>query len=163
MFGAGQTPHGARPNRGQVPGAIPARAGSVRQPKWAPGSLGLLVEVPGRSLEQRSNALPRGMTVTLGNRWTEFGLQVRLPQTFRSFGCASRSWQQSRSLTPESASAYRPGCQRPKICSGPSASLDPVTPPNLRLAAPEASNGCQLPVSGAPRPGSKSRTHNSQP
>ena len=46
------------------PGHVPARC----------------VKPSGRSLEARSNARPRGMTVLPGNRRTKFGLQVRLPQ-----------------------------------------------------------------------------------
>src|SRR5271156_3921841 len=51
MQRAGQTPHGARPNREGTPGFawenVPARR----------------LKPPGRSLEPRSNARPRGMTV----------------------------------------------------------------------------------------------------
>jgi hypothetical protein len=51
MRWAGQTPHGARPNREEVPGFgrghVPARC----------------VKPPGRSLEPRSDARPRGMAV----------------------------------------------------------------------------------------------------
>src|SRR5882672_10315116 len=51
MSRAGQTPHGARPNREEVPdfgrGHVPARC----------------VKPPGRSLEPRSDARPRGMAV----------------------------------------------------------------------------------------------------
>src|SRR5581483_1170860 len=51
MGRAGQTPHGARPNREEVPpetvGHVPARC----------------VKPPGRSLEPGSDARPRGMAV----------------------------------------------------------------------------------------------------
>ena len=58
----------------------PARAGSARYRK-APHGFGPRVEAPGRSLEPRSNARPRGMTVLVAPRHqTEFGLQVRLSQ-----------------------------------------------------------------------------------
>src|SRR5581483_5238249 len=58
-------------------GAIPARAGSARYRK-APRVSDERVEAPGRSLEPRSNARPRGMTVLVARHQTEFGLQVRL-------------------------------------------------------------------------------------
>src|SRR5688572_539049 len=64
MDGAWQTPHGARPNRGQsVKGCVPARR----------------AKVPGRSLEPRSNAWPIGMAVAPQGE-TEFGLQALLPE-----------------------------------------------------------------------------------
>ena len=77
---AGQTPHGARPNREGAPACRDAHRLGAPQP-------------PGRPLELRSNARPRGMAVlrVRGHRsrasardrashlQTEFGLQVRLP------------------------------------------------------------------------------------
>src|SRR5271169_2614967 len=55
MRRAGQTPHGARPNREEVHGqAFRLRPDACRLGAPQP---------PGRSLEPRSNAWPRGMTV----------------------------------------------------------------------------------------------------
>src|SRR5712671_55247 len=54
MLEAGQTPHGARPNReGIEDGASRSQCVSARRAK-----------LPGRSLEPFSNGRPRGMTVT---------------------------------------------------------------------------------------------------
>src|ERR1035441_7436456 len=55
MRRAGQTPHGARPNREGFPGKPSGFAGGPRR-VGAP-------QPPGRSLEPRSNAWPRGMIV----------------------------------------------------------------------------------------------------
>ena len=55
MRRAGQTPHGARPNREGFPGKPSGFAGEACR-LGAP-------QPPGRSLEPRSNAWPRGMTV----------------------------------------------------------------------------------------------------
>src|SRR5882724_9041623 len=52
MHGAGQTPHGARPNREEIPAAMPECV-PARDAK-----------LPGRSLEPSSDVRPRGMTVT---------------------------------------------------------------------------------------------------
>src|SRR5208337_902105 len=68
MRRAGRTPHGARPNREEVRFRPDACRLGAPQP-------------PGRSLEPRSNAWPRGMIVPQLTLRTEFGLQVRLPQT----------------------------------------------------------------------------------
>ena len=54
MRRAGQTPHGARPNREGFPGKLRFRRRACRLGAPQP---------PGRSLEPRSNAWPRGMTV----------------------------------------------------------------------------------------------------
>ena len=54
MHGAGQTPHGARPNREGV-GAGASRTQRVPARR---------AKLPGRSLEPSSNGRPRGMTVT---------------------------------------------------------------------------------------------------
>ncbi len=71
MQRAGQTPHGARPNREGARNFGSAHAPARR------------VKPPGRSLEPRSDAGPRGMAVPPGAiRRTEFGLQVRLPHIF---------------------------------------------------------------------------------
>jgi len=61
---AWQTPHGARPNREGIP-PIRARAPFVRMlfPEWAGRVPARRAQPPGRSLELRSNAQPRGMTV----------------------------------------------------------------------------------------------------
>ena len=56
MHSAGQTPHGARPNREGFPASLRAC--------WDACRLGA-PQPPGRSLEPRSNARPRGMTVPL--------------------------------------------------------------------------------------------------
>src|SRR5260370_41683770 len=68
MLRAGQTPHGARPNReGSAAGG---GAGGLGAP-----------ELEGRSLMSvRSDAPPRGMLVVSGRKsgHTEFGLQVQL-------------------------------------------------------------------------------------
>src|ERR1700674_384444 len=75
MQRAGQTPHGARPNREGARNFGSAHAPARR------------VKPPGRSLEPRSDAGPRGMAVPPGAiRRTEFGLQVRLPQVL-IFSC----------------------------------------------------------------------------
>jgi len=50
MQRAGQTPHGARPNREEI----------AARPRYVPARC---VKPPGRSLEPRSNARPRGMAV----------------------------------------------------------------------------------------------------
>src|SRR5271157_1035353 len=55
MRRAGQTPHGARPNREGFPGKPSGFAGDACRLGAPPP--------PGRSLEPRSNARPRGMTV----------------------------------------------------------------------------------------------------
>ncbi len=63
MRRAGQTPHGARPNREEVPPWRPVL--DIRQePAATAGRVPARRAIPpGRSLEPRSNARPRGMTV----------------------------------------------------------------------------------------------------
>jgi hypothetical protein len=69
MRRAGQTPHGARPNREGVQRKLDACRLGAPQP-------------PGRSLEPRSNAWPRGMTVLP---------QGRQNSAYRS-GCDKNHW-----------------------------------------------------------------------
>jgi len=99
MQRAGQTPHGARPNR---EGAW-LRLGACRLGAPQP---------PGRSLEPRSNARPRGMTVLPETadriRLTGPAATILPPQVLRSaqdFGCGLPL--RSR---PQTASTYRPDC-----------------------------------------------------
>src|ERR1700758_2982512 len=76
MGRAGQTPHGARPNReGAAPSGVRALTRHAKP--------------PGRSLEPCSDARPRVMTVLLARKGkqTEFGLQVRLSQTIMFSMC----------------------------------------------------------------------------
>ena len=87
MAVAGQTPHGARPNRGGVArfGACTCRLGAS--------------QLPGRSLEPRSNVRPRGMTVMPLRRHTKFGLQARqLQKSATSFELPAMSnWRPASS------------------------------------------------------------------
>jgi hypothetical protein len=65
MLRAGQTPHGARPNREEVPasaGRVPARRASL-PPARVFGLRWCALKPPGRSLEPRSDVWPRGMAV----------------------------------------------------------------------------------------------------
>ena len=76
---AGQTPHGARPNREEACGSVLSEPGRGHVPARC-------VKPPGRSLEPRSDARPRGMAVQPRSNpgRTEFGLQVRLPTVLQS-------------------------------------------------------------------------------
>src|SRR5580692_4345992 len=66
MQRAGQTPHGARPNREEVPlvRSVPASCVADLRNQRDACRLGA-PQPPGRSLEPGSNARPRGMTVLL--------------------------------------------------------------------------------------------------
>ena len=103
MLGAGQTPHGARPNREGIPVATPVNALRLETP-----------QLPGRSLEPASDGRPRGMTIAaatpLQNSAYRSGItcgpQIREDLRAFMFSAAAGSDDQHRESKGQTFSAW---------------------------------------------------------
>jgi hypothetical protein len=133
MQRAGQTPHGARPNREGFQRKLKAHRLGAPQP-------------PGRSLEPRSNAWPRGMTVPQHsccgqNSAYRSGCQVKRLRGILHFVQDFGNGLPLRSR-PFSASTYRSGCHAlPRMATDPRTRSETRRGRHIRFSSDYESEG----------------------